>query len=127
MTISLSIAAATILSFVAWLLFSHNKKINRPSYTSDKTKRSLTNLDAMLNNLTDEEKEPEAEINEKQENEIEKPEHAHLHKEDENAENLKESNSSSYKPNSDKRTNNQIDLQQAVIGSTLLNRRPKRF
>ncbi len=52
MYISISIASAAIISFVAWLFFSNKKKINRPSYTAGIEKKKMTDFDTMLSNIT---------------------------------------------------------------------------
>jgi ABC-type nickel/cobalt efflux system permease component RcnA len=49
-------AITFVLGFSAWLIFSKTKKIKRPNYTTQEKKYALYNKEAMLNNITQKEK-----------------------------------------------------------------------
>ncbi len=111
MYISLSIATAAIFSFVAWLFFTNKKEVKRPSYTSGVEKKRLTDFDSMLGNITEKPQEHHAEPehnlepvhNEQVEHQIHNEVHAPEHEE----------------------KNEQFDVKQAMLGSTILQRKKK--
>ncbi len=116
MAISLSVASAVIISFVAWLFFSHTKKEKRPEYTRGKEKRNLYDIDGMLSNVTGS-KEPEIKELETEPNQpAEIPEEI----EDTSSDKRRNQEYGNHPPDT------HFDLKQAIIGAAVLDKKKKK-
>jgi len=111
MYISLSIATAAIFAFVAWLFFTNKKEIKRPSYTQGVEKKRLTNFDSMLGNITEKPKELHVE----EEHDVHTEHHEHTEDQIHNE---------VHAPEHEEK-NEQFDVKQAMLGSTILQRKKK--
>lgn len=103
------IAVVLILGFIGWLFFVNKKTVKKTRYTEKKTKKTLTDFDKMLTNITQKQ---EIEI-------IEKPIEEIKPKEKAKRENAKKQTYNSTEEDQ------KFDLKNAIIGSAILNKNKK--
>ncbi len=108
-----SIIVAAAIFFAGWLFFSFKKEHIKPRYTEELNVPPLVNMDKMLSNITEKDISPDnektIETNTDEEEKIETKEKEH--KEQTNINNSSEDD---------------FDLEQAIISSAIINRKEKK-